>query len=195
MVSVASPILNDKLVHLLTDPDLIRQRTEEATAAHRERLEGMAQPLPIDVLTNLRIYILNALQESERSKPISAVNKRFMGSFGIEGQPCKDLLEFLEFSYNVGINLANYCDMPDPEQEEGFWHPPRPEAPKEYPDRDPLRIFLDDVVHELSSLIYQRPPSEKKGNKGQYDDPAYNDMLSVLESRDCQYHPSSEGLI
>lgn len=99
IISIASPILTDHSVQLLTDPELLRKRTEDAIAAHPDRLEGTGPPLGIDVLMNLRTYITNALQGGQRSRRISAVNRKFMCCFGIEGQPCRDLLQFLEFTY------------------------------------------------------------------------------------------------
>lgn len=110
-VEITSPILSGYLVWMLTDPELLRKRTEDAIAAHPARLEGMGQPLAIDVLMNLRTYITNALEDRQRSKSISAVNKRFMNCFGVEGQPCRDILEFLEFTYkvcNLGVASSKY---------------------------------------------------------------------------------------
>jgi ubiquitin carboxyl-terminal hydrolase 25/28 len=100
-VRLASPVLKDDGVRLLIDTDLLRERADEAIAAHPDRLEGVAQPQPINVLLNLRAYLGNALHDSQQSKSISAVNKRFMTCFGVEGKPCKDLLEFLGFSFKV----------------------------------------------------------------------------------------------
>ncbi|GES61066.1 ubiquitin carboxyl-terminal hydrolase [Aspergillus terreus] len=111
-------------------------------------MEGIGRPQPINVLLNLRTYISNALHNSQQSKSISAINKRFMSCFGVEGMPCKDLLEFLGFV-----------------KHENSWEPPRPNAWAEFPYRDPLKVFLDDVIHELTLLIEQRPPLEKKGHQ------------------------------
>ena len=100
---VLSPVLADHWVRLLTDTDLLAERADEAIAAHPERMEGIARPLPINVLINLRIYIINALNDVQHSKSISAINKRFMACFGLEGKPCQELLEFLGFTYKVSI--------------------------------------------------------------------------------------------
>lgn len=97
-----SPVLGPDWVRLLTDRELLKKRADEAIAANPERLEGVARPLPVNVLDNLRTYIHNALHEPQRSKPISAINKRFVVCFGVEGKACKDLLEFLEFRDKVG---------------------------------------------------------------------------------------------
>lgn len=102
-VRVLSPVFADDLVRLLIDTDVLAQRADEAIAAHSERMEGIALPLPINVLINLRIYITNALNDPQRSKSISAVNKRFMACFGLEGRPCAALLEFLGFTFKVSL--------------------------------------------------------------------------------------------
>lgn len=71
-------------------------------------------------------------------------------------------------------------------QDEGVWEPPRLETFTEPQYRDALQTFLSDVSFELSALIEQRPPSEKKGHLfGMYGDSAYDDMLDMLDSRDC----------
>lgn len=109
-VRILSPVLSDEHVRLLTDPALLQARANEALAAQPERLEGVARPQPITVLENLRTYIRDALQDSQRSRPILAINRRFMLCFGVDGLPCKDLLEFLGFSNKVGsTQLDIYC--------------------------------------------------------------------------------------
>lgn len=42
-VRIASPILADEWVRQLVDPDLLRQRADEAIATHPERLEGVGR--------------------------------------------------------------------------------------------------------------------------------------------------------
>lgn len=168
-VRFASPLLNEDRTRLLIDPKLLRERADEAFAAHPDRLEGVARPQPINVLMNLRAYVSHALLDSQQSKSISAVNKRFMTCFGVEGEPCRDLLEFLGFST----------------KNEGFWEPPRPNPWAEFPYRDQLKIFLDDVMHELAALIEQRPVIEKKGHQLEFNrQSVYNDLLYALESLD-----------
>ncbi|KGO65772.1 Peptidase C19, ubiquitin carboxyl-terminal hydrolase 2 [Penicillium italicum] len=147
---ILSPILSPEFIHLMTDKELLRKRAEEATAAYPESMEGMGDPQPINVLDNLRLYITNALRNPQRSKPISSVNKRFMHSFGVEGAACKESLEFLEFMYN---------------KENGAWHPPKPTSSPEKPYQDTLRLFLDDLVHELLVLIHLRSGSERRGSQ------------------------------
>ncbi|KAL3461408.1 hypothetical protein BJX64DRAFT_261027 [Aspergillus heterothallicus] len=168
-IRVVTPVLSDDMVRLLTDLSLLQRRTDDALAADPERLEGMARPQPITVLQNLRTYVDNALSSSPQSKPISANNKRFMTSFGVDGQPCKDLLEFLGFTF----------------RNNSFWEPPRPNPWAEFPYQDAQKIFLDDVLHELSALIDQRPLMEKKGNQVEYPYyPALNDLLYAVDALD-----------
>ncbi|RAL03741.1 ubiquitin-specific protease UBP2 [Aspergillus ibericus CBS 121593] len=170
-VRIVSPVLHHDWVQLLTNPELLRERADEALATHPERLEGIARPQPINVLENLRTYIGNTFLTSQQGKSISAINKRFMACFGVEGKPCKDLLEFL------GFTVKN----------EGFWDPPRPNPWAEHPYQDQLKIFLDDVLHELSALIEQRPVLEKKGHQLEYPyHPARDDLLYALEAQDYQ---------
>lgn len=166
-VDVMSPVLRPEHIQLLTDVEVVNKRADEAIAAHPERLEGIARPQPVTVLSNLSAYLNNALHDPERSKPISAVNKRFVVCFGVDGQPCKDLLTYLNFS----------------SPNEGFWNPPTPDTSAEQPYRDELNIFLDDTIHELSVLIQQRPSLEKK-TPYSLDPlaPAKNELHDALEA-------------
>ncbi|KAJ5606404.1 hypothetical protein N7510_009185 [Penicillium lagena] len=169
---ILSPLLSPELVHLLTDQNVIRKRAQEAMAAQPERLEGMACPSSATVLDNLRLYVSNTLKSGQPSKAITATNKRFMLSFGVDGMPCQKLFEFLNFTY---------------QQENNTWQPPQPDpsAKTESPYQDTDCIFLDNIVHELLALIDSRPSSEKKGF-----DPlprsasATNDMLYAVEALD-----------
>ncbi|QQK46032.1 Peptidase C19, ubiquitin carboxyl-terminal hydrolase 2 [Penicillium digitatum] len=147
---ILSPILSLEFIRLMTDKELLQKRAEGAKAAYPESMEGMGDPQPINVLDNMRLYITNALRNPQRSKPISSVNKRFMQSFGVEGAACKELLEFLEFTYN---------------KETGAWHPPKPTSNPEKPYQDTLSLFLDDLLHELLVLIHLRSASERKGSQ------------------------------
>lgn len=191
-VRVLGPVLTDRWVRLLTDTDLLAERADEAIAAHPERMEGIARPLPINVLTNLRIYIANALTDAQRSKSISAINKRFMACFGVEGRPCQELLESLGFTYKVNIqyflsryNAQGFANTE--KQADGSWEPPRPNPWAEYPYQDHFKIFLDDVVHELAALMEQRPPSEKRDNQvDAVSTPAKDDLLDAMEALSCE---------
>ncbi|KAJ5570525.1 Peptidase C19 ubiquitin carboxyl-terminal hydrolase 2 [Penicillium hispanicum] len=144
---ILSPLLSPENVRLLTDPDMIRKRADEAFAAQPTRLEGIAHPLPTTVLELLRFYLLNALHNHERSKTFPAHNKRFMVAFGMNGNPCKELLEFLGFSYL---------------ESQRSWEPPQTDPDAVKPYQDTVCIFIDDVIHELVALANSRPAAEKK---------------------------------
>lgn len=110
-VRLVSPVLDPDWVRVLIDPVLLKARVDAALAAYPERFEGVVQPLPITVLENLRAYISNALHDPQRSKSISVANKRFMMCFGIDGEPCRELLEFLEFRSKVCSFVFFFCSF------------------------------------------------------------------------------------
>ncbi|KAJ6083953.1 hypothetical protein N7486_010753 [Penicillium sp. IBT 16267x] len=167
---IMSPLLNAEFTQLLTNPDIIKRRADEAFKSQPERLEGVAAPLPITVLDNLRLYLTNALRHSDRSKPITQINKRFMVSFGIKGEPCRELLEFLGFSRN---------------EKDAAWNPPPVDAKAALPYQDAFCIFLDDAIHELVCLINQRPASERRVIQPTPLPPsAKDDILNALEASD-----------
>ena len=88
-------------MRLLTDPELIRYRAEQAIASDPERFEGHDVPSGTDVLLTLRAYLLNALKSSEL-KVIKGVNKRWMLCLG---EPCVELLNYLGFEKQVWLKL------------------------------------------------------------------------------------------
>ncbi|KAJ5172904.1 hypothetical protein N7492_005497, partial [Penicillium capsulatum] len=144
---ILSPLLKPEHVRLLTDPELIRKRAEDAIAASPERLEGMSVPEPITILDNLRLYILNALRNDDRSKAIQPNNKRFMICFGVDGLPCREVLEFLGFSIR---------------ESDRAWLPPHVDRTDQKPYQDEACIFLDNAIHELLCLIQSRSVAEKR---------------------------------
>lgn len=62
-----------------------------------ERFEGHAVPSKMQVLTNLRAYISNALNSPD-PKMIVGNNKKFLLSLG---EPCAEVLEYLGFTRDV----------------------------------------------------------------------------------------------
>jgi ubiquitin carboxyl-terminal hydrolase 25/28 len=73
------------------------------------------------------------------------------------------------------------------QQETGAWTPPQPNVNADKPYQDPLCIFLDDVAHELLSLINHRPPSEQRGSQFPALPPsAVTQIYSALEAMNCQ---------
>ncbi|KAJ5638100.1 hypothetical protein N7490_007979 [Penicillium lividum] len=167
---IISPLLNPEYTQLLTDPDVIKQRADEAFASQPDRLEGVAAPLPITVLDNLRLYLTNALRHSDRSKPITQGNKRFMVSFGVKGEPCRKLLEFLGFS----------CT-----EDDAAWKPPPVNTKSGLPYQDSFCIFIDDAILELICLINQRPASERRAIQPVALPPSAKDnIFQALEALD-----------
>ncbi|KAJ6014572.1 Peptidase C19 ubiquitin carboxyl-terminal hydrolase 2 [Penicillium herquei] len=167
---ILSPIIT--LVHhsQLTNLEILRQRAGAAFAAQPERLEGVPFPSPITVLENLRLYLNNALHHPDRSKAITSNNKRFMVSFGVGGEPCRELLEFLGFEYK---------------KDDDAWEPPRPDPKATIPYQDTTSIFLDDVIYELICLIHNRPPSERREIHPPPLPPSANDdILHAMEAFD-----------
>lgn len=71
------------------------------------RFEGHAVPFPSEVLSNLRKYIVNALQDSSR-RTIPAHNKRWLLCLG---DPCTELLEYIGFVRKVGHGHASETSL------------------------------------------------------------------------------------
>ena len=92
------PRLSQDWVKQLTDKSMIKTRAERAMVEEPKRFEGHAVPLPVNVLSNLRIYIWNAVQTPEKSRKILGHNKQFLLSLG---ESCVDLLEYVGFTREV----------------------------------------------------------------------------------------------
>lgn len=109
-IRMSAPRLTSAWVTLLTDKELVKERAQVVMGQAPERFEGIAPPLPINVLINLRSYLCNAIRSSE-AKKIASLNKKFSTCFGEYGQPCRELLEYLGFTYNVWLSLLPESDM------------------------------------------------------------------------------------
>lgn len=96
-VKTRPPRLTPEHVKLLTDPISIEIRAKKAIAENMDRLEGHPIPPPQEILTNLAVYIDNALTKPERRR-IPGHNKKWLLCFG---DPCLDLLRYLGFSREV----------------------------------------------------------------------------------------------
>lgn len=89
-------------VNYLVDKDALRKRTTEAFELNRGHTEGMKEPSPSDVLSDLRKYIVNALTSNGQSRAeIRLDNKRFAVRFGPEGRACVEVLEYIGFTLKV----------------------------------------------------------------------------------------------
>lgn len=99
-IRISPPRITAEWKTLLTDENVVKERAEVVMKLAPDRFEGIAPPLPINVLLNLRSYLNNALRSPEVKK-IASLNKKFVTCFGDYGQPCRDLLEYLGFTYDV----------------------------------------------------------------------------------------------
>lgn len=101
-VHITPPVLVPDAVKYLVDKDALQKRTAEAFERHRGHTEGMKEPTPSDVLSDLRKYILNALTSNADSRAeIKLDNKRFAVRFGPEGRACAEVLEYIGFTLKV----------------------------------------------------------------------------------------------
>ena len=147
------------------------------------RFEGHAVPSPIQVLTNLRAYISNAMTDPEPRR-ILGNNKKWLLSLA---EPCADLLHYLGFSRQViRTRPSSELSMLIVLQDED-WLPPRPDLSKGTPFTNPLNILLDDVDKELLILISQQPEDEKRLVKPYFiPKPAMPDIERVLGCQGCK---------
>lgn len=89
--------LLQKWIDQLTNRDAIADRHQRATREFPTRFEGHGVPTGMDVLSNLREYLINALATTGQ-RVIRRANKRFMLSFGDDFE---DLLKYLGFERDV----------------------------------------------------------------------------------------------
>ena len=95
--------LDDEEMHLLQDPELLKSRYDALLKDDPAR-EGIKLATPMDALSRLRRYIKDSLLPQHSKRQIPANNKRFQEAYGINGEDCGELLEWLGFKYAVRIN-------------------------------------------------------------------------------------------
>ena len=107
-VRFTPPVLRQRDVSTLTDPVLLRERTEDAFRERGASTEGMRHPGPMDVLLDLRAYLRNSwrAKDDPKYKSINLSNKRFIVRFGPEGRACREVLEHLGFQLVVGVSIV-----------------------------------------------------------------------------------------
>ncbi|EXJ74405.1 uncharacterized protein A1O5_02701 [Cladophialophora psammophila CBS 110553] len=171
-VRFSPPVLRQSDIHTLTDPALLRQRTEDAFREREGHTEGMRHPGPMDVLLDLRAYLKNSWRArgDPKYRSINLSNRRFIVRFGPEGTACKDVLEHLGFQL-----LPGDC-----------WMVPEPSFEDHQPYQSPLNIWLDNAEHELTALLLSRPYEERQ----QLQDiapplPAERELSRALGCQDC----------
>ncbi|KIW92252.1 uncharacterized protein Z519_07236 [Cladophialophora bantiana CBS 173.52] len=171
-VRFSPPVLRQSDIHTLTDPALLRQRTEDAFREREGHTEGMRHPGPMDVLLDLRAYLKNSwrARDDPKYRSINLSNRRFIVRFGPEGTACKDVLDHLGFQL-----LPGDC-----------WMVPEPSFEDHQPYQSPLNIWLDNAEHELTALLLSRPYEERH----QLQDiapplPAERELSRALGCQDC----------
>ncbi|KAI4274420.1 MAG: hypothetical protein LQ337_003955 [Flavoplaca oasis] len=170
-MQMRSPHLRPEWIDLLTNKDLIKLRAKKAMSEDPARFEGHAVPLPSEVLSNLRTYILNALREVDR-RTISAHNKRWLLCLG---DACAELLRYIGFV-----------------REDDAWLVPRADTSAAVPITNPINVLLEDVEKELLALLLQRPDDEKRASKVQYGLTSASQYLAkALGTENYDRNPSS----
>ena len=110
-ILMRSPTLRPEWIALLVDKSLIKARAEKAMSDEPERFEGHAVPSPIEVMSNLRSYIHNAMASTEPRR-IIANNKKWLLCLG---DKCGGLLQYLGFTRTVRcsvfVHLSLAADM------------------------------------------------------------------------------------
>lgn len=91
--------LQENWIRELTDRNIIKERAERAFKSEPERFEGHAPPSAVEVLGNLRTYIVNGMQGDEPRKILGA-NKKWLLCFG---DSCHELLQYIGFQRDVSI--------------------------------------------------------------------------------------------
>ncbi|KAL8900847.1 MAG: hypothetical protein Q9192_000852 [Flavoplaca navasiana] len=161
-----SPHLRPEWIDLLTNKDLLKSRAKKAMSEDPARFEGHAVPLPSEVLSNLRTYILNALREDNR-RTIPAHNKRWLLCLG---DACAELLGYIGFV-----------------REDDAWLVPRADTSASVPITNPINVLLEDVEKELLALLLQRPDDEKRASKVQYSLTSASQYLAkALGTENCE---------
>ena len=120
------PRLIPDWVKQLTDKFMIKARAEKAMAEDPIRFEGHAIPLPINVLSNLRVYISNAVQTPGKSRKIPGHNKPFLLCLG---ESCTDLLEYIGFTREVmSDDVYEHCGVDQRACRETIGYHPSPKC-------------------------------------------------------------------
>lgn len=178
------------MVHVLTDPAMLKSRTEAAFKVGKGRLEGFKHPSPLEVMNDLRKYLQNAWTSKE-SRPIRLDNRRFMLRFGPDGEQCKDVLEFIGFTFEVGKSSSEphwrkVGANTTASQPQEYWQPPRPNLDDTRPFQDKSNVFIDDIEQELTILILQRPENERQlAQDNTSFAEASRDFARALSCQDC----------
>ncbi len=105
-VTTRPPRLRPQFLSLLTNREKIKERVQKELDAAPERMKAYHVPEPHAVLNILRKYVQDALNNgngSENKKQFHSSNKVFLSHLG---EPCRDLLEYMGFTYSVAVSYT-----------------------------------------------------------------------------------------
>ncbi|EHY59563.1 ubiquitin thiolesterase [Exophiala dermatitidis NIH/UT8656] len=173
-VRLSPPVLRPSDVLTLVDPDLLRQRTEDAFRTRGGSTEGMKYPVPVDVLSDLRAYLKNSwkAKEDPKYRAINIANRRFAVRFGPDGNACKDVLERLGFRLVPGDS----------------WRVPEPDLDDSQPLQSAINIWLDNAEHELVTLIFSQPDEDRSQLQDTAPpESAELELSRLLGCQDCEW--------
>lgn len=158
-VSFSPARLLQKWINQLTNREAIADRHQRIIRDSPSRFEGYGVPTGMDVLSNLREYLTNALATNEQ-KVLRRANKRFMLSFGDDFE---ELFKYLGF-----------------ERDGEDWKPPCPGPPPDHPLHESIYNHLSYIASELLILMTRRPVPEKQTVNFPHDFVDIPDALALL---------------
>ena len=99
------PRLNEEYIQLLSNSELLKRRYDALIQEDPER-DGIRLATQMDAFARLRRYLKDSLQPSHSKRQIPANNKRFQEAYGVEGQDCAAVFEWLGFRREVSLTLG-----------------------------------------------------------------------------------------
>jgi len=99
-IMVSSPRVDDRLLSVITDQTVLRERVARVVATDPDRYIHMRTGSlnPLDALVHLSIYLQDRLVAGSKGRSIAVRNKRFYLVFA---EDCVDLLHYLGFAYKL----------------------------------------------------------------------------------------------
>ena len=95
-------------IQLLSNPERLKRRYDALIQDDPNR-EGIKLATQMDAFLRLRRYVKDSLVPSHTKRQIPANNKRFQEAYGIDGQDCAEILNWLGFRLAVSFVLGNIC--------------------------------------------------------------------------------------
>jgi ubiquitin carboxyl-terminal hydrolase 25 len=95
-------------IQLLSNPERLKRRYEALIQDDPNR-EGIKLATQMDAFSRLRRYVKDSLVPSHTKRQIPANNKRFQEAYGINGEDCAEILNWLGFRLVVSFVLSKVC--------------------------------------------------------------------------------------